>query len=1091
MQPLFVGAVGLGMGLAVNAATGTSHWPGPLEWIRQHPWQAAGILVALSVGYRAVQLWRNRNGQVYELLPGIVPAAPAWTVERAETAAVVREVMRASKQGGAVGITTAVHGAGGFGKTTLARLVCTDRKVRRRFGDQVYWVTVGWGTRSRTEIAEVIVEVARLVAGDATRFDDPMRAGAHLGSLLGRARRPVLLVLDDVWEQSQLDPFLLGAPNCVRLVTTRVRNLLPSGTASVLVDRLTGPQAKAVLSTDLPGLPDDLIVRLVAACGSWALMLRLANRWIVGMDRTGVDTAKHSRMLLSLLEAGPTAVNRVGETAEIADPARRNAMVQASVQASLDLLPHGTADRFMELGAFAPDDPIPIPLLARLWQAAGLDEVATRQVCEDLERLALLTLDSSHGGAVLLHDVLHGYARAALGDAGRRAVSRRLVLAIEAGLPAIEPLRLSEPQPRVAWWRLDQAGDGYLLDHIVEHLQQAGDTEQAFAVAKDLRWIDVRARQRGPAAPMSDLTRIGTLEAAHRAAALERITHLLAPAEPADAVTDTLHSYLQPLPAWRDQADALAEQKCDRARLINAWPPPDLASTALVRVLTGHTRSVLALAISPDGTWLASGAADKTIRIWDPATGKSTAVLHGHTSYVLGVIIGRDGGILVTNGGHDRTVRVWDAATGKATAVLRGDGKIMAVALSPDGTWIATADENGTVRLWETTTGAATTVLEPEILIMSLAISTDGAWLAGTGDGGGLWIWDRSNPASAVTLDYAGPEHEVSTSSDGMWSATTTRSAFAYTTCVSHHVTGASATVMEDSVGDVSQCAISPDGAWIATASRSWTDFNVRIWDTALIAGKTASTAGSHGEGISAMAVSPDGTWLVTGHGDGTARIRDLTTGRIRTALGQHDRDIFHRAFTALAVSPDGAWIATLGGAGTVRVWNPTTGRATALDERARAVAFGPDGIWIAAADNEGPAQVWNRSTGAGIAILNVHDSSVAAVAVSPDGGRLVVAAYGETTWIWDLAAGKVSATLENRGQATAAVAVSPDSTWIATVGRTDRMIRIWNMSGHCVAAVRTDGELTSVAWGKDLFVGGAHGVYCYRFVPGRSDLPR
>ena len=53
--------------------------------------------------------------------------------------------------------------------------------------------------------------------------------------------------------------------------------------------------------------------------------------------------------------------------------------------------------------------------------------------------------------------------------------------------------------------------------------------------------------------------------------------------------------------------------------------------------LTGHTSYVLALAVAPDGSWLASASDDATVRIWDPRTGQTRHTLTGHTSRVRGV----------------------------------------------------------------------------------------------------------------------------------------------------------------------------------------------------------------------------------------------------------------------------------------------------------------------------------------------------------------------------------------------------------------------------------------------------------------------
>ena len=93
---------------------------------------------------------------------------PGWVVNRpAELEAVVTAVT--STQGGTVGITTGLYGAGGFGKTTLAQMVCADRRVRRRFGGRVYLVTVGRDVRGAAAVAAKVNDVGSRL-GQRLRF---------------------------------------------------------------------------------------------------------------------------------------------------------------------------------------------------------------------------------------------------------------------------------------------------------------------------------------------------------------------------------------------------------------------------------------------------------------------------------------------------------------------------------------------------------------------------------------------------------------------------------------------------------------------------------------------------------------------------------------------------------------------------------------------------------------------------------------------------------------------------------------------------------------------------------------------------------
>ena len=115
----------------------------------------------------------------------------------------------------------------------------------------------------------------------------------------------------------------------------------------------------------------------------------------------------------------------------------------------------------------------------------------------------------------------------------------------------------------------------------------------------------------------------------------------------------------------------------------------------------GHTQRVRCLLFSPQGTLLASGSDDTTVRLWKPLTREDGPVLQGHTRAV-GCLAFSDDGAQVISGGHDGTVRVWDTGSGQPLQVLEGPlGEIVSVAIHPDGQSIAAADRDGRVGIWK------------------------------------------------------------------------------------------------------------------------------------------------------------------------------------------------------------------------------------------------------------------------------------------------------------------------------------------------------------------------------------------------------
>jgi hypothetical protein len=121
-------------------------------------------------------------------------------------------------------------------------------------------------------------------------------------------------------------------------------------------------------------------------------------------------------------------------------------------------------------------------------------------------------------------------------------------------------------------------------------------------------------------------------------------------------------------------------------------------SEALVRTLTGHTKSVDACAVSPDGTWIVSASYDHTLKIWDTASGAERATLAGHTDRVNGCAVSPDGTWIVS-ASWDGTIRIWDAATSPEWAVLVLPGAATAVAFHPSVPMAACGDTGGGVHL--------------------------------------------------------------------------------------------------------------------------------------------------------------------------------------------------------------------------------------------------------------------------------------------------------------------------------------------------------------------------------------------------------
>ena len=146
-------------------------------------------------------------------------------------------------------------------------------------------------------------------------------------------------------------------------------------------------------------------------------------------------------------------------------------------------------------------------------------------------------------------------------------------------------------------------------------MQAAGLGAEVDEVCGDLRFLAVRLRRSGPAAVEADLARSGSPTAGRLRRVVAQDAHLLGPVEPPAAVITTFTSRLGGIPELASQLPAL-RSGLHAWTAWPSWPPPDLPSDALIRVLTGHRGGVYAVAVAPDGTWLATGDTDGTVRIW-------------------------------------------------------------------------------------------------------------------------------------------------------------------------------------------------------------------------------------------------------------------------------------------------------------------------------------------------------------------------------------------------------------------------------------------------------------------------------------------
>jgi len=308
----------------------------------------------------------------------------------------------------------------------------------------------------------------------------------------------------------------------------------------------------------------------------------------------------------------------------------------------------------------------------------------------------------------------------------------------------------------------------------------------------------------------------------------------------------------------------------EQARLYPLLRHSGLAGGWEDGTLEGHTGQVNSLCVSADGRLALSGSGDKTLKLWDVATGRCLRTFEGHSGGLMGVLSATfsPDGRWALSGGDDKTLKLWDVATGRCLRTFEGQAKVVwSICLSADGRLALSGSGDKTLKLWEVATGRCLRTFEGHTEgVGSVCLSADGRFaLSGSWDNT-LKLWEVATGQCRRTFEGHGSMvHSVCLSTDGRFALSGSEDR---TLKLWEVATGQCRRTFEGHTDRANSTCLSADGRFALSGSA---DKTLKVWEVGT--GRCRRTFEGHKGSVKSVCLSADGRLALSGGQDNTPKL--------------------------------------------------------------------------------------------------------------------------------------------------------------------------------------------------------------------------